>query len=83
MQYVFSGHAEERIARRKIRREWVLAIAERPEAAERDETDAQLEHRLGRVVQAGNRVLRVIVNDLAEPERIVTAYFDRKMRNKL
>ena len=35
-------------------------------------------HRLARIPEWGNRVLRVIVNGKSVPPRIVTAFFDRR-----
>lgn len=48
-----------------------------------DNSDKELRHALGRIAECGDRVLRVIYNDTTTPWRIVTAYFDRTMRNKL
>ncbi len=42
-----------------------------------------LRHALGRIPEHGDRVLRVIYNVGVDPVRIVTVYFDRKMRDKL
>jgi hypothetical protein len=44
---------------------------------------ATLEHRLGVIDEFGARVLRVVVNPSAVPLRIVTVYFDRRMKGKL
>ena len=50
---------------------------------EPDPIDPELEHRLGRIDEYDGRVLRVIVNATVTPPRVVTVYFDRKMRGKL
>jgi len=44
--------------------------------------DPELEHRLGRVPELANRVLRVIVTK-SDPLRVVTMHLDRKMKHKL
>lgn len=62
---------------------WVEQVIFQPERTESDRMDAGLEHRLGRISDYENRVLRVIVVKKSNPVRIVTAYFDRKMRDKL
>lgn len=49
-----------------------------PERVELDEVDPDLEHRLARIPEFGNRVLRVIVNPSVTPARIVTVFFDRR-----
>jgi hypothetical protein len=50
---------------------------------EPDSDEAELEHRLGRISEHGDRVLRVVVNKTARPIRVVTLYFDRAMLRKL
>ena len=40
-------------------------------------------HHLAVVPEHGNRVLRVVFNHLVTPVRVVTVYFDRKMKGKL
>jgi hypothetical protein len=49
-----------------------------PEAAEADPVDPDLEHRLARIPEFGNRVLRVIVNGKKTPPHVVTVFFDRR-----
>ena len=63
--------------------EWVERVLEQPERVQADENDGDLEHRLARIPEYGNRVLRVIVNRVSNPEKIVTFYFDRNVRDKL
>ena len=40
--------------------------------------DPQLEHRLARIPEFNNRVLRVVVNNQKTPLHIVTVFFDRR-----
>ena len=61
----------------------IFPILERPEKTENDKTDPKLTHALGRISEHGNRVLRVVYNPVIDPITVVTAYFDRAMRNKL
>jgi hypothetical protein len=49
-----------------------------PEPSEADPVDPDLEHRLARIPEWGNRVLRVTINGKTVPPRIVTAFFDRR-----
>jgi hypothetical protein len=44
---------------------------------------AVLARLLALVPEHGNRVLRVVVNVQVTPERVVTLFFDRKMKGKL
>ena len=83
MEYELSKYAQDVLAKRKIPLAWITDVLEHPRLAESDDIDPELEHRLGRVVEYENRVLHVIVNNQTSPPRIVTAYFDRKMRDRL
>ena len=82
-EVVLSAHAEVVIKERSIRREWVERVLEKPEKTEPDGADPQVTHALGRIPEYGNRVLRVIYNRGTDPVTVVTAYFDRAMRDKL
>ncbi|MFN0149676.1 MAG: DUF4258 domain-containing protein [bacterium] len=84
MRFELTAHAKESLRKRpNIRLEWVERVIEGPERVEVDRVDAELEHRLGRVPEYGGRVLRVIVRRGTSPLRIVTLFFDRKMRSQL
>ena len=83
MKCELTKHAELVIARRQIALSWVETVLSNPAAVEPDPVDPQLEHRLCRIPERDNRVLRVIVNKGTSPVRVVTAYFDRKMRSRL
>ncbi len=54
-----------------------------PQRIETDTTDPALEHRLAEISECENRVLRVIINPHTNPIRVVTLFFDRKIRGKL
>ena len=80
MDYQLTEHAQESLRKRsRIRIEWI----QEPEKVESDRVDPDLEHRLGCVQAYGNRVLRVVIKKDTNPLRIITFYFDRKMRNQL
>ncbi len=81
--YVLSAHAKVVIANRCIEHEWMEEVLERPERVESDKADLTLKHAIGRISAHCGRVLRVVYNDTVEPMRIVTAYFDRALRDKL
>jgi hypothetical protein len=77
MDYQLTEHARESLRKRpSIRVEWV-------ERVEPDRTDPELEHRIGRIQESEGRVLRVIVKKPSNPIRVITCYFDRKMRRQL
>ena len=78
-----SAHAKTVITERSIQIEWVERVLSDPDKTEPDSDDPGLTHALGRIPEHGDRVLRVVYNASTKPVRIVTAYFDRAMRNKL
>jgi Domain of unknown function (DUF4258) len=84
MTYDLTDHARESLRKRPtISLEWVERVLQQPERVEPDTVDAELEHRLGRIPEYDGRVLRVIVKKATDPIRIITFYFDRKMRRQL
>ena len=82
MEYHLTEHAHDALEKRRIRLEWMEETITAPEWIEKDEIDAELEHRLARISEFDGRVLRVIVNVKAAPPRIVTAYFDRRRTSR-
>ena len=78
MDYHLTQHAHDVLVKRRIPEEWMKRILDAPERTEKDQIDDNLEHRLGRIADFGNRMLRVIVNVAARPPRVVTVYFDRR-----
>ncbi|MEW6236416.1 MAG: DUF4258 domain-containing protein [Candidatus Omnitrophota bacterium] len=83
MKYTLTKHAEKVLKEREIPLEYVERALNDPEWIEPDRDDPELEHRLRRMPEYGNRALRVVLNRNAEPANIVTVYYDRKMRGKL
>ncbi len=82
MNLIYTEHVLRRMAKRKLRKEWIKRVVGNPSSIEPDEVDATLEHRLAVVPELANRVLRVIVSK-DEPKRVITAHLDRKMKGKL
>ena len=78
----YTQHAVGRIAKRQIPLAWIERAVQQPDVVEDDEFDAELEHRLGKVPELANRVLRVIVTK-TDPMRVVTLHLDRRMKGKI
>ncbi|HIK23460.1 MAG TPA: DUF4258 domain-containing protein [Thermosynechococcus sp. M3746_W2019_013] len=78
MDYVLSEHARDALQKRQIPLAWMERVLRAPEVTEVDRVDPDLEHRLARIPEFGNRVLRVIVNGKKTPPIVVTAFFDRR-----
>lgn len=84
MNFELTEHAKESLRKRpNIRTEWIEQVLTNPELVEPDRSDPELEHRLGKIVENKGRVLRVIIKKNTEPVRLITCYFDRKMRRQL
>jgi len=82
MNLIYTEHVLRRMAKRKLREEWIKRVVGNPSHIEPDEVDTTLEHRLAAVPELANRVLRVIVSK-DEPRRVITAHLDRKLKGKL
>jgi len=83
MDYQLTQHARDVLARRRIPVEWVERVLRTPERVHPDEINAELEHRLAQIPEFDNRVLRVIINRVTNPEKVITFYFDRNLRGRL
>ena len=60
MNLIYTEHARQRMIKRQLQKEWIEQVIANPAMIEPDETDAELEHRLGSIPQLAGRVLRVI-----------------------
>ncbi len=84
LNYELTAHAKESLHKRSnISLEWLERAITMPELVYPDKIDAELEHRLLKIDEYEGRVLHVIVNPNVDPNRVITAFFDRNMRNKL
>jgi hypothetical protein len=81
--YDLTQHAKDVITERDIQRVWLERVPESSELIEPDRDDPDLKHHVGRISEYGNRALHVVLNTSVTPIRVVTAYFDRKMRGRL
>jgi len=54
-----------------------------PIVKQADAADPQLTHYLGPVAEHDDAVLRVVVDGKARPPRVITAFFDRRMRGRV
>ena len=74
----FSSHAALMIAERGIDEAWVLLTIDDPQKKTHEE-DGNV-HYVKSIEEHGGRMLRVIINEAIEPSRIVTVFFDRRLR---
>ena len=80
---VLTKHAETVINERDTKPDWLERILQNPAQQVADAADPELKHAIGAIAENDNRILRVVYNDDVKPLRIITAYFDRTLRNKL
>ncbi len=83
MKFELTKHARRVLAEREIPLEWVERTLSAPESVQPDPQDAAVERRFRRIPEFGGRVLRVAVNVRVEPPRVVSVFFDRKMKGRL
>jgi hypothetical protein len=83
VEYELSDHAARRIAERNIERRWIEMTLDEPDRQEPDPIDPSAKHAFKQIAEMDDRVLRVVYNTTATPVRIISAYFDRRMKGKL
>jgi uncharacterized DUF497 family protein len=83
MNYELTQHAKDMLQEREIALEWLERVLDNPFTTHPDPADEALEHRLGKIAEFNNRVLRIVVNTRGKPVRVITAYFDRTMKGRL
>ena len=77
----FSKHARDMLEERHIREEWVLLTLSSPDKSEKRNEDNSW-HYTKSIPEKGNRVLRVVINQEVMPYRVVTVFFDRRLRRR-
>ncbi len=79
--FVFSKHANEMLQERNITEDWVWQTLTEPDETITGE-DGNL-HYTKAISEKSERVLRVVVNPSVSPKRVVTVFFDRRLRSKI
>ena len=76
-----SGHAREMLRERGISEEWMHTTLN---SAESEETDEEGNiHYIRAIPEYEGRVLHVVVNPNTDPHKVVTLFFDRRLRRPL
>ena len=83
MKYELTKHAQKALEERAITVGWLERTLATPELVLPDPDDPTVERRFRRIPEFGGRVLRVAVNVAVEPNRVVSVFFDRKMKGRL
>lgn len=83
VEYQLTDHAVTTVSERNIDMSWIERAISHPARVEPDKSDPELQHHLLGIEENENRVLRVVINTTVEPLRVITAYFDRKLKGNL
>jgi hypothetical protein len=75
-----STHARQMLRERNIAEEWVWRTIATPKRKRKGEDDNM--HYTKPIKERQGRVLHVVVNQNAEPQRIITVFFDRRLAAK-
>lgn len=76
-QFEFSFHARDMLAEREILQEWVLSTLRTSQCTVGP--DGNLHYTMP-IEERGDRVLHVVVNPNVQPNRVVTVFFDRRLK---
>ena len=79
-QMEFSSHAKDMLSERKISEEWVWRTVNSPDS-KKTGADSNT-HYTKAIEEREGRILHVIVNPNIEPNRVVTVFFDRRLKRK-
>ena len=77
-EYEFSEHAYDMLKERNIQERWVRLTIENPE--KREFKDDGTVHYIKAIEEYGGRSLRVVMNPDANPQKIITLFFDHRIR---
>jgi len=83
LKYELTQHARDVLEERQIDPAWMEQALSNPELIEPSANEPELENRFAKIPLFGNRVLRVVVNTTVVPQRVVSVYFDRRMKGRL
>jgi hypothetical protein len=78
--FQLSSHAHEQMIIRELKISWVSDTLSNPERILLLADSFGNTHYLKQISEFGNRWLRVVVNPTQEPPRIVTLFFDRRVK---
>jgi hypothetical protein len=80
VRYSLTRHASDSLRARHIPIDWLERALMSPDWSQADDVNPFLEHRFKAIPEFGDRVLRVIVNVNEIPLKVITAFFDRRLR---
>jgi len=78
-----SLHARDQANERQIELAWITRTLRNPTTMEADPEDPSLTHALFRIPVRNAHVPRVVDKHEVKPWRVVTVFFDRRLRHRL
>ncbi len=78
--FELSSHAKDMLRERKIAEEWVWRVVEAPVSKKKGK-DGNM-HYTKPIKERDGRILHVVINPDLVPQRIVTVFFDRRLKNR-
>jgi hypothetical protein len=79
-EFEFTKHAEDMLQEREIPERWIFDCINNPDRTEWENNETI--HYIKAINEFGNRFLRVVVNPLVMPKRIITFFFDKRLKAK-
>ena len=73
-----SGHTRDMLAERDLQEAWIWRVLREPDQ-HWSGPDGN-EHFAKAIAERDNRMLHVVLNPKSQPKRVVTAFFDRRLR---
>jgi len=80
--YQLTSHAEAAALKRKIHMAWIEHALASPDWRQPDPAKPGIMHAFLRAAERNYRVLRVVYNPSVHPLRVITVYFDRRLRGR-
>ena len=77
---IFTTHARLMLSERNLSEEWIWRTIRTPD--DKKTGPEGNTHYIKAISERDNRYLRVVVNERVEPHRIVTMFFDRRLRRR-
>lgn len=78
--YILSNHARDVLEEREIPEQWVWGTIKEPDKTWEGQ-DGNI-HFARAISERDNRILHVVVNPEVSPHRVVTVFFDRRLKGK-
>ena len=77
----FSSHALDVMRERELPGEWIERTIESPDSV-KPGSDGNM-HYVKAIPEHSGRMLRVVINENVQPNRVVTVFFDRRLGRKI